>query len=94
MKNLIGIGRTEIDDALKTLNKLTQEESWMVITQNLKATLAVGESVRGIEDTVVAISNSVAGVDDRVPGLSGIVASVDERVRVVDDRVVEVIHGA
>ena len=94
MKNLIGIGRTEIPDDLKTLDKLTQEESWMAIIQNLTVTLAVGESVRRVEDTVVVISDSVADVDDRVAGLGGRVASVDERLRMVNDRVVEVIHGA
>jgi hypothetical protein len=108
VKNLIGIGRTEIHDDLKTLDKLTQEESWMAIIQNLTATLAVGDSVKQGEDTVVVIGNSVAGVDDRVAGLSGrvasvdntvkgvnvIVAGVDERVGMVRDRVAEVINGA
>ena len=74
------IGRTDMEDALKRLDKLTHEEAWMGIAQNLKATHTVGESVRGVVDKVVAIGNRVAGVDDRV--------------RVVDDRVVEVIRGA
>ena len=39
------IGRTEMEDALKRLDKLTHEEGWMGIAQNLKATHAVGESV-------------------------------------------------
>ena len=94
VKILIGIWRTEIHDDLKTLDKLTRGESWMAIIQNLTATLAVSESVRRVEDTVVAISNSVADVYDRVAGLGGRVVSVDGRVRMVDDRVVEVIHGA
>jgi hypothetical protein len=81
------IGRTDMEDALKRLDKLTHEEAWMGIAQNLKATHTVGESVRGVVNKVVAIGNRVAGVDDRV-------ASVDDRVRVVDDRVVEVIRGA
>ena len=74
------IGRTDIEDALKRLDKLTHEEAWMGIAQNLRATHTVVESVRGVADKVVA-------VDDRV-------ASVDDRVRVVDDRVAEVIRGA
>jgi hypothetical protein len=81
------IGRTDIEDALKRLDKLTHEEAWMGIAQNLRATRTVGESVRGVADMVAAIDNRVAGVDDRV-------ASVDDRVRVVDDRVAEVILGA
>ena len=74
------IGRTDMEDALKKLDKLTHEEAWMGIAQNLKATHTVGESVRGVADKVVVIDDRVAGVDDRV--------------RVVDDRVVEVVRGA
>ena len=81
------IGRTDIEDALKRLDKLTQEEAWMGIAQNLKATHTVGESVRGVADKVVVIDDRVADVGDSV-------ARVDDRVRVVDDRVAEVSHGA
>ena len=81
------IGRTDIEDALKRLDKLTHEEARMAIAESLKATRAVGETMRGVADKVVAIENRVAGVGDRV-------ASVDDRVRVVDDRVAEVIRGA
>ena len=81
------IGRTDIEDALKRLDKLTHEEARMATAENLKATRAVGETVRGVADEVVAIDNRVAGVGD-------IVASIDDRVRVVDDRVAEVVSGA
>jgi hypothetical protein len=88
------IGRTDMEDALKKLDKLTHEEAWMGIAQNLKATRTVGESVRRIADEVVAIDNRVAGVDERVTSVGDQVASVDDKVRVVDDRVTEVISGA
>jgi hypothetical protein len=95
------IGRTDMEDALKRLDKLTREEAWMGIAQNLKATHTVGESVRRVVDEVVAIDNRVAGVDSRVAGVDervasvgDKVASVDDRVRVVDDKVTEVIRGA
>ena len=81
------IGSTDMEDALKKLDKLTQEEAWMGIAQNLKATHTVGESVRRVADEVVAIDDRVAGVDERV-------ANVDDRVRVVDNRVIEVIRGS
>ena len=77
MKRLIG--RTDIEDALKRLDKLTQEEARMATTEVLKASHAVDARVRGVSDQVV-------GVDDRVAG-------VDERVRVVADKVSEVING-
>jgi hypothetical protein len=55
-----------MEDALKRLDKLTHEEAWMGIAQNLKATHTVGESVRRVADEVVAIDNRVANVDYRV----------------------------
>ena len=88
------IGRTDIEDALKRLDKLTHEEARMATAENLKATHAVGESVREVNDKVAAIDNRVAGVDDRVAGMDDRVALVYERVSVVDDRVAEVIRGA
>ena len=42
----------------------------MGIAQNLKATQAVGESMREVVDKVVVIDNNVAGVDDKVAGVS------------------------
>ena len=80
------IGRTEIEDALKRLDKLTHEEAWMGIAENLKATHAVGENVREVADKMVVIDNRMAGVDVRVAG-------VDDRVKLVDNRVTEVIRG-
>ena len=97
-----------MEDALKRLDKLTQEEARMAVTENLRATHAVDERLRGVANTVLAVDNSVARVDDRVAGVSdqvtrvddrvvGVddrVASVDDRLKVVDDKVDEVIHGA
>ena len=78
MKKLIG--RTDLEDGLKRLDKLTQEEARMATVHVLKAMHIVDDRVRGVADQVV-------GVDDRV-------TSVDERVRMVDDKVAEVIEGA
>jgi hypothetical protein len=64
------IRMTDIEDALKRLDKLTHEEAWMGIAQNLKATHTVGESVRGVMDKVVAIDNSVRVVDKRLAEVS------------------------
>ncbi|KAF8490942.1 hypothetical protein F5888DRAFT_1080662 [Russula emetica] len=81
------IGRTEMEDALKRLDNLTQEEARMVAAQNLKVTHNVDERTKGVANTVEAIDNKVASVDERVAGVDGRVASVNERVVAVDDRV-------
>ncbi|KAF8492082.1 hypothetical protein F5888DRAFT_1909336 [Russula emetica] len=84
------IGRTDIEDALKRLDRLTQEEARMASAQLLKMTNAIDSEVREIADNVLVIDDRVAGVDDRVAGVDDRVADVDERVAGVDDRVKDV----
>ena len=84
------IGRHDMEDALKRLDKLTQEEARMAIAQNLKATHAVDERVRGVANTVVAVNNRVAGVDHRVACVDYRVGMVDNRVARVDEKVTRV----
>jgi archaellum component FlaC len=81
------IGKTDMEDALKKLDKLTQEEVGMAVAQNLRATHVVDERVREVATTVVAIDERVAGVDYRVSGIDDRVSGVDDRVARVDDRV-------
>ena len=99
MKGLIG--RTEIEDALKRLDKLTQEEARMAAAQNLRVTHTVDDRVKGVTDAVVAVDNRVAGVDDRVQltqeearmtAAQNLDAThtVDDRVKGVADAVVAV----
>jgi hypothetical protein len=86
------IGKTDMEDALKRLDKLTQEEARMAAAQNLKATHTVDERVREVANTVVTIDNRVAGVDNRVAGVNDRIAGVDNRVAGVDDRVARATH--
>ncbi|KAI0269097.1 hypothetical protein BGY98DRAFT_307744 [Russula aff. rugulosa BPL654] len=77
------IGKTNIEDALKRLDKLTNEEVRMVTAQVLEATHTVDDGVGRVGDRVLDVSNKVAGVDDRV-------ARVDNRVGRVEDKVDQV----
>jgi archaellum component FlaC len=81
------IGRTDMEDALKRLDNLTHEEARMAIAENLRATHAVDERVRGVTEQVLAVDDKVARIDDRVAGVDDRVAGVDDRVAGVDDRV-------
>ena len=53
------LGKTDIEDALKRLDKLTQEEVRMATTQVLKIS-------QGIDDTVKYVDDKVKGVGDTV----------------------------
>ena len=94
------VGRTHMEDALKRLDTLTQEEARMAIAENLRATHVVDERVRGVTEQVLAVDVRVARVDDRlvdvndrVAGVDDRVAGVGDRVANVNDKVTEVIHG-
>ena len=81
LKKLFGNG-TDIEDALKRLDILTQEEAQMAAAQVLKATHTVDDTgrVRGVADITLSIDNRVASVSDQVQG--------------VDDKVTAVMDGA
>ena len=95
------IGNNEIDDALKRLDRLTQEEARMVSAQILKITNAIDSEVGEIADHVLVVDDRVAGVDERVAGVDERVTGVDNRVagigdqiQDVDDKVMAVMDGA
>jgi hypothetical protein len=81
LKKQFGNG-TDIEDALKILDILTQEEAQMAAAQVLKATHTVDDTgrVRGVADIALSVDNRVAGVGDQVQG--------------VDDKVTAAMDGA
>ena len=83
-----------MEDALKRLDKLTNEEVRMVTAQVLDATHAVDDRVGRVGDGVLDVGNKVAGVDDRVARVNERVAGVDNHVKAIDDKVAIVIDGA
>ena len=94
------MGRKELEDALRRLDNLTQEEARMAAAQNLKVTNDVNERMKGVANTAEAINDKVVVVDERVAGVGDRVASVEERVvavdetvKVVDNNLMQVITG-
>jgi hypothetical protein len=86
LKKLFG-NRTDIEDALKRLDILTQEEVQMAAAQVLKATHTVDDTgrVRGVADIALSVDNRVAGVGDQVQGIGGQVQGVDDKVTAAMD---------
>ena len=81
LKKLLG-NSTDIEDALKRLDNLTQEEAQMASAQVVKATHTVDDTgrVRGVVDIAISVDNRVASVGDQVQG--------------VDDKVTAAMDGA
>ena len=77
------IGKTDVEDALNRLDRLTQEEARMATAQVLKVANTVDDKVQGI-------AHNMLGVDNRVAGIDGRVAEVDNRLKEVDKQVKEV----
>lgn len=73
------LGRTDIEDALRRLDKLTQDEARMAAAESLKA-------MHGVDDRVVRVGNEFQGVSSQVQG-------VDNRVKGVDGKIDAVIDG-
>lgn len=74
------IGKTDMEDALKRLDRLTHEKARMAIAQSLKATHTVDDRVRLVVDRVTS-------VDARA-------ASINDDVKVINDNVAVAINGA
>jgi hypothetical protein len=88
LKKLIGNG-TDIEDALRRLDILTQQEAQMVAAHVLKATHIVDDAgrVRGVADIALRVDNRVVGVDERVAGIG-------DQLQGVEVKVTAVIEGA
>ena len=80
-------GRTDMEDSLKRLDKLTQEEARMATAQVLKVTHTIDEGVRGITDKVVTVDGKVTSIDEKMVLVNDRMASVDDRVDHVDTKV-------
>ena len=80
---------TDVEDRLKKLDRLTQEEAEMAAAQVLKATHAVDDAgrVRGVADIALSVDNKVAGVGDQVHGVGDQVHGVSDQVQGVGDQV-------
>ena len=70
----------DIEDALKRLDRLTQEEAQMAAAQLLKVTNTIDNRVGEIADNMLGVDNTVAGIGDQVQG--------------VDDKVTAAMDGA
>jgi prophage DNA circulation protein len=88
------MGKRNIEDALKRLDRLTQEEARMASAQLMQITNAIDNEVMEIADNVLVIDDRVAGVDDRVACVDNRVAGIGDRVQGVDDKVTAVMDGA
>ena len=91
MKKLLG--RTDVEDALKRLDKLTHEEALMATAQVLKVAHRVDDKVTSVDGKVTGIDDKVTGVDDKVTGIDSKMTGIDDKLTDIDNKVDVVIDG-
>ena len=72
-------GMADLEEALKKLDRLTQEEARMALSEVLKITHNTRDEVKVVDGKVEIVGNKVADVGDKVEG-------VHEKVQFVIDR--------
>src|SRR6266404_1610783 len=88
MKKLVG--KTDIEDALKRLDKLTQDEVRMATAQLLKITHGVDDKVTRIYDCVKSVNDKVMKSNDGAQVVHGKVMKINDGVKGVDSKVMSI----
>jgi hypothetical protein len=83
-----------LDDGLKKLDKMTNEEARMASAEALKLAHVIDAKVDGVDEKVQGVGEQVKDVDERVQAVSKNVQVVDDSVRAVEEKMQEVLDGA
>ena len=86
-------GMADLEDALKKLDRLTQEEARMAHVEVLRITHSIREGVDIVDGKVGRVDDKVGGVGERVEEVGEKLEDVGDKVQCVDDKVQVVIDG-
>ena len=88
----------DLEDALKKLDRLTQEEARMALAEMLSVTHNIRDDVKIVDGKVERVENKVEDVGDKVGDkveeVGDKVGDVGDKVQRVDDKVQVIIDGA
>ena len=87
-------GMAGLEDALKKLDRLTQEEARMAHAEVLRITHNIRDEVKIVGGKVEKVDDKVDGVGEKVEEVGGKVEHVGDKVQCVDEKVEVIIHGA
>jgi archaellum component FlaC len=85
-------GRKDVEDALRRLDRLTQEEARMAAAESLMITRGIDDTVKGVDEKLDSVDESVQSIGIKVEGIDDKVVIVDSKIEGVDDRVMRVDH--
>ena len=83
-------GMADLEDALKKLDRLTQEEARMANAEVLRITQNIREGVKVVDGKVEEVGNKVEGVGEKVEEVGDKVEDVGEKVEDVGNKVEDV----
>ncbi len=99
LKKVAGI--TKLEDGLKRLDKMTNEEARMANAEVLRIAHRIDENLGVVDKNVQGVVKQVEGVDEKVKdvnkgvqGVSEQVKGVDNNVEVIKEKVQVIIDGA
>ena len=78
-------GMADLEDALKNLDRLTQEEVRMANAEVLRITNNISDGVKIVDGKVEGVHNKVDGVGNKVEDVGDKVQGVGDKVQVVID---------
>jgi len=65
------MGNTDIEESLRRLDNLTQEEAKMATAEQLKIAYSIEGRVKEVGGDVQSVNKKVQGIDDEVQGIHG-----------------------
>ena len=75
----------DLEDALKKLDRLTQEEARIALAEVLRITHSVRDEVKDVDGKVEKVEDKVEVIGDKVEDMGDQLQCVDEKVQVVID---------
>ena len=87
------LGRTDLEDGIKKLDKLTNEEVAMASAQFLKIAHKIDNNLMMVEEGVMRVDEGVTRVDENVLVVKSEVQVVNDNIKVVDDKVQTMADG-
>ena len=85
-------GMADLEGALKKLDRLTQEEARMALSEVLRLTHSVRDEVKVVDNKVERVGDKVADMGDEVADVGDKVEDVGDRVADLGDQVEDIGH--
>jgi len=92
-KKLFGLTGAPVEDAVQSLDRLTQEEARMAAAELLKITRGIDIGVKGVQENLEGVDQKIQTVDLKVQDIDDKMQSVEDKLQGVGDKVSSVVEG-